>query len=151
MTISSSVVLTNSINGSSTVGGLAAFIFDRLVVGIDVTDSYWDSKLVFDNAMPSASNTAGSARTTAALTNQTSFTVPADNIYATWANAWCDPATGDFITDSSSPLAIDANRVWDLGSATEYPAITCVQGFFPLDVQREASSRALAGELPLVD
>ena len=137
-TIRSSVAITNSINGSSDVGGLLGFISST----IGVTASYWDNKVSFVNT---TSNTAGSSQTTAALTTPTIFT----GIYATWANAWCNPTTGEFTTDISSPLAIDANRVWDLGTGTQYPAITCVQNFFSLADQRAAVARVVAGESPI--
>ncbi|MCH9666103.1 MAG: thrombospondin type 3 repeat-containing protein [Gammaproteobacteria bacterium] len=146
-TINSSLAVTNSITGSSNVGVLVGGVGSGSATA---TASYWDDRVTL---MPSSGNTdvaGSSAQTTAALTTPTVFTGP-NNIYATWVNGWCDSATGDFITDSSSPLAIDANRVWDLGTASEYPAITCVQHLFSLVDQREAASRALAGILPLVD
>ncbi len=137
--INSSMAVTNSITGTSNAGGLTGSDDP-----FNVTASYWDDKVRFVNA---TSNTVGSSQTTAALQTPVGFT----GIYTTWANAWCNPTTGEFTTDSSSALAIDANRAWDLGTASEYPAITCVQNLFSLADQREASRRALAGELPLVD
>ncbi len=148
-TINYSVAITNSINGTTHVGGFVGA--SGLLFGIDtdpsnVTSFYWDATVSL--SIPQLNtNTAGSSQTTAALTIPTDFT----DIYATWANAWCNPATGEFITDSSSALAIDANRVWDLGTASQYPAITCVPNLFSLADQREAARCALAGELPLVD
>ncbi len=139
VTISSSIAVTTSINVSRNVGGLVG---DGTPTS--VTDSYWDDSVTL---MPATGNTAGSAQTTAALQTPTIFA----GIYTTWANAWCNPTTGEFTTDSNSPLAIDANRVWDLGTGTQYPAITCAQNLFSLADQREAARRALAGELPLVD
>ncbi len=137
--ISSSVAITNSITGSSDVGGLVG-----AGTPTSVTASYWDDSVTL---MPATGNTVGSGQSTTALQTPTTF----GGIYATWSNAWCNPTTGEFITDSSSTLAIDVNRVWDLGIGTQYPAITCAQSLFSLADQREASRRALAGELPLVD
>nr|MCH9665117.1 hypothetical protein [Gammaproteobacteria bacterium] len=155
--ISSSLAVTNSINGTSHVGGLVGssgiIISGGKAISLDpssVVTSYWYDRVSFVNATQLSSNRAGSAKSTAALQAPNTFT-GANNIYTTWANAWCNPTTGEFITDSRSPLAIDANRVWDLGDTDEYPAINCVRGFFPLGVQREAARRALAGISPLVD
>ncbi|MCH9664339.1 MAG: thrombospondin type 3 repeat-containing protein [Gammaproteobacteria bacterium] len=157
-TISSSVAITNSINGTNHVGGLVGasgiVILGRSPANVDptsVTDSYWDNKVMFDNAIMNATaNTAGSAQSTADLTNQTDITDPGpNNIYATWANAWCDPATGEYITDSTNSLATPANRVWDLGTGTQYPAINCVGNFFSLADQRAATARVVAGESPI--
>ncbi len=145
-TIGSSLVLTNSINGSSNVGALVGFVDSP-----SVTVSYWDSIVTLT---PASGNTVGSERTTNSLQNENDFFATpgsSTSIYATWGSAWCDPATGVFTTNSNNPLASDANRVWDLGGPIKYPAITCVANFFPLAAQREASRRALAGELPLVD
>ncbi len=142
-TISSSVAITNSLNAGSFLGGLISG--PGIPPAPTVTASYWDAKVIFANL---ADNTEGVAKSTAVLTTPMGFTGP-DNIYATWANAWCNPATGEFTTDSSSALAIDANRVWDLGTGAQYPAITCVNNFFSLADQRAAAARVVAGESPI--
>ncbi|MCH9665026.1 MAG: hypothetical protein K0U41_04175 [Gammaproteobacteria bacterium] len=147
VTIDSSVAVTNSITGTANVGGLVG---NSAPGGLDeVTDSYWDDKVSFaGGVMPLPANADEGKRTTAVLQTPTIFT-GTGNIYATWANAWCGPVTDEFITDSGSPLAIDANRVWDLGTTTEYPTITCAQRLFSLTDQRAAVARVIAGESPI--
>ncbi len=142
-TISFSVAITTSINGSSNVGGLLG----RIGSSSSVTASYWDAKVSFVNATQSSSNTAGSAQTTAALTTPTDFT-GTNNIYANWANAYCNPNTGEYRETAPSPLG-DFIRVWDLGTSSQYPAITCVTNFFSLEQQRAAVARVVAGESPI--
>ncbi len=141
--ISFSVAITNSINGSSTVGGLLG----RIGSTTGVTASYWDAKVSFVNA---DSNTVGSAQTTSELqspvaNNDGSFPggIAPANIYAEWDNAYCNPNTGEYSATAPSPLG-DYVRVWDLGTADQYPAITCVQNFFSLADQRAAMARVLA-------
>ncbi len=69
-------------------------------------------------------------------------------IYTTWANAWCNPDTGDFIRAASSPGA-GYEQAWDLGTSTEYPALNCVSNFFSLAEQRAAMALVLDGQSPV--
>ena len=46
-------------------------------------------------------------------------------IYGNWSNAWCDPVTGEFTSDASHPLAADEYRVWNLGSSSQLPVLSC--------------------------
>ena len=147
-TISSSLVLGGSLNGTSHVGGIVGA--SGVILGADsnprdVSNSYWLDSIVFTDAQPLDSNTFGENKSVTEIQSPTTFT----GIYADWANGWCDPATGSYITDSSSPLATDANRVWDLGSASEYPVMTCFGNRLTPAQQRAATTKVLNGESPL--
>ncbi len=86
-------------------------------------DNYWD--LNTTDIPASRSGRFGTGKTTEALQSQTTF----EGIYANWGDFWCDPDTGEFTTDADdSDLAIDANRAWNLGNSTQYPALTCTSG-----------------------
>ena len=104
--------------------------------------------LRFTDAQPFSTNTFGERKTGIELQAPTSFT-GTGNIYANWANAWCDPATGEFTTDSTDALATNANRVWDLGGATQFPVLTCFGNEFNPSRQRYAITKVLNGESPL--
>ncbi len=118
-----------------------------------VSNSYWDSTTL---TPPDTSNRGtsqyGAGKSITALQGTTDFS-GGDNIFAAWANGWCDAATNEFTTDSSSPLATipdaDANRFWDLGGANDYPAMNCLPNNFTPAEQRAAMAKALNGESPL--
>ena len=147
-TISSSLVLGGSLTGTSHVGGIVGA--SGVISGANrdphgVSNSYWLDSIVFTDAQPATTNTFGESKSVTEIQSPTTFT----GIYADWANGWCDPATGSYITDSSSPLATDANRVWDLGSASEYPAVTCFGNRLTPAQQRAATTKVLNDESPL--
>ena len=108
-----------------------------------VSAAYWDNTTL---TPPDTTNLVANAvgKPTTDLQSTTTFT----GIYETWGNGWCDATTNEFTTDSNSPLAIDANRFWNLGTATEYPAMNCLPNFTPAE-QRAAMARALNGESPI--
>ncbi len=85
-----------------------------------IEDTYWD----LNTTGISAASGDSRGKTAQALQSQTNF----EGIYANWGDFWCDPDTGEFTTDAGSPLAIVANRAWDLGNSTQYPALTCTPG-----------------------
>ena len=146
--VSSSSVVAHSINGSFTVGGIvgASGVINNLNSNPrDVSNSYWLDSIVFTDAQQLPTNTFGENKSVTEIQSPTTFS----GIYADWANGWCDPATGSYTTNSSSPLAIDANRVWDLGSASEYPVIRCFGNRLTPAQQRAATAKALNGESPL--
>ena len=147
-TISSSLVLGGSLDATSHVGGIvgaSGLIFEVNRNPRDVSNSYWLDSIVFTDAQQLSGNTFGESKSVTEIQSPTTFT----GIYADWANDWCDSATGSYITDSSSPLATDANRVWDLGSASEYPAVTCFGDRLTPAQQRTATTKVLSGESPL--
>ena len=151
-TISSSVAVTNSINGTNHVSGLVGASgrvanFNSNRDPVSVTASYWDDKVRFINAMQLTSNTAGSARTTVALQTPIIFT-GTDNIYTTWATPYCNPNDGAYMASAPNPLG-DFIRVWDLGTSSQYPAMTCAQNLFSLADQRTAVARVVAGASPI--
>ena len=129
--ISSSLVLGGAINGTSHVGGIvgSSGVFRGVSRDPDsVEDTYWLDSARFTNSQPSINNTFGARKTKIELQAPTSFT-GIGNIYANWANAWCDPATGQFTSSSTHDLAGagggDTYRAWDLGGATQFPVLTC--------------------------
>ena len=108
------------------LGGLIAFVnqcsIGDGIPGSEVTKSYWDTvttKVADRSTIPDSFE--GAAKTTAELQNP----VGATGIYANWANFWCNPNTGEFTSDSSSPLAQDSYQAWRFGSAEEYPSLSC--------------------------
>ncbi|MCH9665174.1 MAG: hypothetical protein K0U41_04925 [Gammaproteobacteria bacterium] len=114
-----------------------------------VSASYWDKTT---RTPPSTVNfdatNHGQGKSTTDLQGTTDFS----GIYSAWGNSWCDATTNEFATDPSHPLATipnaDANRFWDLGTATEYPAMNCLPNFTPAE-QRATMAKALNGESPL--
>ncbi len=84
-----------------------------------VTDSYWDTQV-----SGRLTGIGGVGYNTTDLQSPTNFT-GADNIYAAWGNAWCNPNTG---AESSTELSAPFVRVWDLGNSTQYPALNCLPG-----------------------
>ena len=89
------------------------------IVTPTVTASYWDTQVSGQSA-----SSGGVGYNTAQLQSPTNFT-GADNIYAAWGNAWCNPNTG---AESSTELPAPFVRVWDLGNSTQYPALNCLPG-----------------------
>ena len=77
--------------------------------------------------MPSSGGGGGVGRTTVQLQNPTTFT-GTNNIYADWGNFWCDPNTGEEVESETEPNDDRFIRAWDLGTADEYPALTCTPG-----------------------
>ena len=116
-TISYSYAAVTVTNPGFSDGGLLGFI----IPGEDatVTASYWDTQVSGQSA-----SFGGVGYTTAQLQSPTNFT-GADNIYAAWGNAWCNPNTG---AESATELPAPFVRVWDLGNSTQYPALNCLPG-----------------------
>ena len=136
--ITSSLVLGGSIDGTSHVGGIVGASGRFALPGSilpdhtdhsprSVENTYRLNGVQFTNAQPLSSNTFGERKSTLDLQAPVSFS-GTGNIYANWANAWCDSATGEFTTDSTDALATNANRVWDLGTDKQYPTLTCFWG-----------------------
>ncbi len=84
-----------------------------------ISASYWDTQV--SGLLTSA---GGVGYNTTDLQSPTNFT-GADNIYAAWGNAWCNPNTG---AESATELPTPFVRVWDLGNSTQYPALNCLPG-----------------------
>ena len=135
--ITSSYVLNNHVSGREVSSG--GGFFGSLRLGVTTLSSYWDNTTL---TPPDTRTLVGNAvgKPTTDLQGPTDFS-GSNNIYAEWANGWCDATTNEFITDSSSPLATipdaDANRFWDLGTATEYPAMNCLPNFTPAEQERQ--------------
>ena len=117
--VDSSLILVGSISGSSSVGGLVG---NGLLA--NTGNYYWLDSVAFPSSQPSSAvaNILGGKLGKLSLRSPVSF----GGIYSSWGNQWCDARNGNFITDSSSPLAVDANRVWDLGTADDFPALRCL-------------------------
>ena len=132
--VSSFYAAVTMINGNgdrNDVGGLIAKFDDFNPLTNDVNNiifinSYWDNTTIGIATRFEANPTGdGEAKATYELQGQTDFA----GIYAAWGNIWCDANSGDYTTDSNSPLAIPANRAWKLGSATQYPTLNCTPDF----------------------
>ena len=115
--ISSSLVLGGFINGTSDVGGIVAYSGGYHVPD-NVTNTYWLNSVRFTDAR---STNPFSGKSASDLQMPTIFT----GIYEYWNDAWCEPETGEFTTDSTDDLATNAYRVWDLGSSMQFPVISC--------------------------
>ena len=98
-------------------------------IGGDLTvdASYWDNE-----ANKRSTSDIAFGRTTAQLQSP-DFT----GIYADWDNFWCDPNTGDEIESEAEPDDDRFIRAWDLGTADEYPALTCTPGGAERQKQRQ--------------
>ena len=120
-----------------TVGALGAYdaLAGSTSAGTNINSSYWDSNSsgITEGGVPGK----GENKAIEELLTPTDFA--GGSIYATWANQWCDPDTGEFTDNRTSVLArrlvnggdgrhINDFRVWNLGNVTEYPAITCTPG-----------------------
>ncbi len=133
------------VSGNSNVGGLVGYGFDTRInhsyasvgpvsggsfagglvgshnINTVVADSYWDRETT---EQPTGGGNLGRGKTTAELQSPTEF---AGGIYNDWGNFWCDPNTGEVMESRSRPAA-GYMRVWDLGSDTQYPALSCASG-----------------------
>ena len=148
--VSYSLAITHNINvnvDDMNVGGLVGRISSNNDPSVN---SYWDFGLLIllSGGDPILNrNTHGTSYNNAALRQQTSF-VSYGSIYATWADAHCNPNTGEYSATAPSANG-DYVPVWNLGGTNDYPAINCIPTFNP-GQQRAAGSRALAGTLPLI-
>ena len=133
------------VSGNSNVGGLVGYGFDTRInhsyasvgpvsgdsfagglvgshnINTAIASSYWDRETT--GRHPGVDN-LGRGKTTAELQSPTEF---AGSIYKDWGNFWCDPSTGEVMESRSRPAA-GYMRVWDLGSDTQYPALSCASG-----------------------
>ena len=102
----------------------------------NIEDSYWSQSVKFSRTADrrarnngARNNDPGIALHINDMRTPTKFSGPgsgANEIYANWADAWCDPLSGAFTaTDDETSLTTDANRVWNLGSATDMPRLNC--------------------------
>ncbi len=127
--INSSLAITMNLDGKTAVGGLVG-------IGIPNThNSYWDNDALNAVGAP-ATNTAGAGKSTNELQNPvgTGF---ANTIYSTWANAYCNPTTGEYRAVATGAAPADFKQAWDLGTDSQYPVLTCL----PIIGQREIITR----------
>ena len=107
---------TGLVDGNTgNVGGLIGLADTRTTINA----AYWDNQTT---EQPASSRNLGEGKTTTELQSPTGFT----GIYASWGTFWCNPDTGDQMTNSTQPPGF--NRIWDLGSSTQYPALNCMPG-----------------------
>ena len=102
---------------------VGSFFTVRSLLGLGtvlITASYWNT----DIQMLSTGGGGGVGRTTVQLQSPTDFT----GDYALWGNLWCDPNTGDEMESETEPDDDRFIRAWDLGTAEQYPALTCTPG-----------------------
>ena len=154
--IRSSLALVKNINSSFLEAGGIVGSSGLIVDGPDnpgpkvVESTYWQDGVKFRSEGPIYINTLGENKTALELQGPTAFT---NNIYTSWANAWCNSATGEYTDDVTHVLATtgggDTHRAWDLGNAFEYPVISCFGDRLTPNQQRTAIDKVLAGESPL--
>ncbi len=114
------------VSGSgSSVGGLIGQATNTIV-----NASYWDNETT---GQPASAKGLGMGLPTAELKapENPDFT----GIYDLWGNFWCDPNTGEE-RESATELDAPFVRVWDLGTADQYPALRCVPGGLARQRQR---------------
>ncbi len=135
--INSSLALTRSINATSNIGGLVGSSNFATI-----TDSYWNSEILSFLPNP-ATNTDGTGQLTDTLQMPTNTTGFANSIYATWANAYCNPTTGEYMTVADGDSEPDGfQRAWNLGGTNDYPVLNCFPNFTPAQ-QRAAITKVL--------
>ena len=64
-----------------------------------------------------------------------------DMLYAGWADAWCNTATGEFVSQASRPAGSDYVRVWSAGSTNDFPTIGCFGAAYNGAAQNAAVER----------
>ena len=137
-TITSSVANVGEISGNREVGGLVGDGQDATI-----TAAYYDGKVIITDSSGGSrtSNRYGQGYSTTTLQSQTAFL---NSIYSTWASHYCNPNTGEY----SATLETGYTPLWNLGTATQYPALNCLFQF-SLAEQRAAADRIAAGQSPL--
>ena len=133
--IKSSYAALENVKGFVEVGGLVG-----KNGGDSVEYSFWDISLSgIADRLEVSDIREGIGLNYQQLRSETTFI----GIYDTWDdNLWCNRVTGEFTTDSSSPLAIATNNAWDLGSNVSYPIISCAaaEDAPPTNLQRNAQA-----------
>ncbi len=117
-TISYSLAITLNLEGVSNVSGLVG----KESPTIHTISSYWQDGINITGAQNTIP--VGTAQSTSALQTPTDF---AGGIYETWANAYCNPITGEYVEVTTGNNA-DAGfqMAWDLGTNNQYPTLTCL-------------------------
>ena len=106
--------------------------------------SYWDDRVQFLGIGSAGAERAIGRRNAVELRSPTNFT--SGGIYENWAHIWCHPETFNLIKLDTSP-SNDYIKLWDLGTANEYPALRCSP--FSLVEQRTATNSILTGGSPI--
>ena len=116
-TANNNVVITSSyaaaeyVKEGNNVGGLVGH-----ATATTINDSYWDNQTSGSDVTLTIGNRApddvSAGRTTTDLKMPDTF---AESIYADWEGEMCD----------------DDSPAWDLGTASQYPALTCTPGGLP--------------------
>ncbi len=145
-TIKSSLAITLNLTGTNFLGGLAGIVTSATSI-----NSYWDNRTEFVRGQPT--NMLGNANSTANLqapTNITGFTT--GSIYETWADAYCNPTTGEYVEatteNPASGFSTDFIQSWDLGGTDEYPVPSCLPNFTPAE-QRVVIQAIIDGDSPV--
>ncbi len=94
--------------------------------GTTIDASYSDTQVTTQSTSQPSVDVSGVDKNTTDLQSPTDFT-GTDNIYADWGNLRCDPNTGE-VVESTTGLDPSFRRLWDLGTAEQYPALNCTPG-----------------------
>ena len=65
-----------------------------------------------------------------------------DMTYTGWGDAWCSPATGEFVSQAASPGS-DYVRVWSAGTSSDFPSIACFGEAYNATAQNAAVERVV--------
>ena len=134
ITINSTYVAQVEVHSTgSNIGGLVGINNPLL---LKTPASYWQGA-IFINGMQDNSPSMMDIMKSPAELQLSEFT----GDYADWGGFWCDPDSGEFTSDSNSPLAADdANRAWVLAPSavstsfpavphiSRYPTLSCTPG-----------------------
>ncbi len=127
--ISASYIANTSITRSSgSDDTFGALIGDIAASPPTLSQFYWDNNTILVKGVQVlvATNAAreGEPQTRDALRNTIDFT----GIYSDWGNGVCNPVTGEFTEDNMTYPIEGGIFAWDLGTAGQYPALTCTPG-----------------------
>ena len=120
-----SYAAVDSLSGDNGIGGLIGLIFHGQFG--DISASYWDTDTT---GQDTSAGSGGEGKTTGELQMPMRISADgrgfADSIYETWGNFWCHPDTGEVKEQDTRPVGFLS--VWNLGSDTEYPVLSCTPG-----------------------
>ena len=128
--ISASYVANTSITRSSGSEDTFGALIGNVTISPPPTLSqfYWDSNTTFVKGVQVLNATdatrEGMSQTMTALQSKVAF----DGIYSDWGNGVCNPVTGEFTEDNVINPIEGGILAWNLGTAGQYPALTCTPG-----------------------
>ena len=134
--VNTTISILSQISGvTRNIGPFQGFVNDRPLV---ITNSYRRSGVRYPDAFPNPQSDDAVYKSSTVLRAPTAPT----GIYESWADIWCDPATGELTTDPTHELALagggDTYRAWDFGTSSQYPALKCFHKAPGPDLRQDA-------------